>query len=134
MGEMVSGRWLKHIRTIFISIANGLVQRNQLNCHFTYEMVICQWTTIGGRGRSWFGWWILDAVSQNGRINMSFLSWLCVSDPLAFSHHSHSPVPWLNCWSLLNFRCVEFSFPFQWPMQLTVVECSTDVGLGHRYT
>jgi len=99
MLETVSGRWLEHIRTIFISIANGLAQRNQLNCHFTYEMVICQWTTIGGRGRSWFGWWILDAVSQNGRINMSFSS--CVRT--IFWHSPFIPISMAKLLVVIKF-------------------------------
>lgn len=56
-------------------------RRNQLNCHFTYEMVICQWTqqlrVVSGVSCWWTGQrpTIAEGVPvcglSNGRINMS---------------------------------------------------------------
>lgn len=112
------------------NVATGMAQKSiELPFHIWNGHLSMNTTIEGGQ----WGVLLVDWTTPDdcgGRARVRSVKWphkyVALAWPFSTLHLS------LNCWSLLNFRCVEFSFPFQWAAQL-----ATNVGDGccrsHRY-
>lgn len=107
----------KQRHTHIHNVASGMAQKSiELPFHIWNGHLSMNTTIEGGQ---WGGRGRVRSVKRPHK-------YVALAWPFSTLHLS------LNCWSLLNFRCVEFSFPFQWAAQL-----ATNVGDGccrsHRY-